>query len=55
MNGGAPESFVEGWRTRAVLDKTTSLEDVVSHVVAFCKSETVTGQVLVTDGGIHFN
>ncbi|MFT6557152.1 SDR family NAD(P)-dependent oxidoreductase [Sneathiella sp.] len=55
MSSGAPESFVEGWRTRAVLEKTTSLEDVASHVVAFCKSETVTGQVLVADGGIHFN
>jgi NAD(P)-dependent dehydrogenase (short-subunit alcohol dehydrogenase family) len=55
MSSGASESFVESWQKRALLGKTTSLNDVASHVVAFCKSETVTGQVLVVDGGIHFN
>jgi enoyl-[acyl-carrier-protein] reductase (NADH) len=49
------EGFMNGWRERAVLGETTSLSDVAAHVVAFCKSKTVTGQVLVIDGGIHFN
>lgn len=55
MSSGAPETFVENWRNKAILGKTTSLNDVASHVVAFCKSETVTGQILVIDGGINFN
>lgn len=55
MSGGAPESFVGAWRERAVLNATTGLDDVAAHVVAFCKSATTTGQVLVVDGGIHFD
>jgi 3-oxoacyl-[acyl-carrier protein] reductase len=55
MSSGAPEATVSSWKERAVLGETTSLTDVATHVVAFCKSETVTGQVLVVDGGIHFH
>ena len=55
MSGGAPEEYIAAWRERAVLGATTSIEDVVAHVVTFCKSESVTGQVLVIDGGIHFH
>lgn len=54
MSGGAPEAYIGNWRDRAILGQTTSLEDVAAHVTAFCKSETVTGQVLIADGGIHF-
>ena len=55
MSGGAPEAYVESWKARAALGRTTSLEDVAAQVVVFCQSETVTGQVLVVDGGIHFD
>jgi 3-oxoacyl-[acyl-carrier protein] reductase len=55
MSGGAPEAYVAEWRDRAVLGATTSLEDVAAQIVTFCKSATVTGQVLVIDGGIHFD
>jgi 3-oxoacyl-[acyl-carrier protein] reductase len=55
MSGGAPEAYVADWRERAVLGATTSLDDVATQVVTFCKSATVTGQVLVIDGGIHFD
>ncbi len=43
MSSGAAEEFVTSWRERA------------AHVVTFCRSGTVTGQVLVVDGGIHFD
>ncbi|MCR9213235.1 MAG: SDR family oxidoreductase [Proteobacteria bacterium] len=55
MSGAAPEAYIDGWRNQAILGQTTSLQDVASHIVGFCKSEAVTGQVLIVDGGIHFN
>ena len=41
-------------RQCAKLNRHTSLEDVADHVVTFCRAESVTGQVLVIDGGIVF-
>ena len=55
LTSGAPETFANAYKELAMLGVQTSLTDVAAHVVAFCKSETVTGQVLVVDGGIHFN
>ena len=54
MSGAAPESYVESWRDKAASGRTTSIDDVVRQVVTFCASSTVTGQVLVVDGGVHF-
>ncbi len=42
-------------RQRAVLQRTTSADDVADQVVAFCRADTVTGQVLTIDAGIHFH
>ena len=55
LGSGGPEHLVEGWRNRAVLNATTSINDVAEQVVALCKSATITGQTVVVDGGIHFN
>jgi len=46
---------VEGARARAVLRRAASVEDVADQVVAFCKSDSVTGQVLNIDGGVFFH
>ena len=46
---------VEGARQRAVLRRAASVEDVADQVVAFCKSDSVTGQVLNIDGGVFFH
>ena len=46
---------VEAGRQRAKLKRHTSLEDVADQVVTFCRAESVTGQVLVIDGGIIFH
>ena len=50
-----PPDVVEAMRQRAVLKRTTSLQDVADQVVTFCRADSVTGQVLVIDGGIHFH
>lgn len=54
MTSAAPPEFVELWKRRAITGATTSLDDVATHVLAFCRSGTVTGQVLIVDGGVHF-
>ena len=46
---------VAGARQRAVLRRAASVEDVAAQVVAFCRSDSVTGQVLNVDGGTFFH
>lgn len=54
MSSGASEDYVQKWRGMSLLGQTTSHADVAAQVVQFCKSDTITGQTLVIDGGIHF-
>ena len=39
-------------RQQAVLGRVASIEDIAAQVVLFCQAESITGQVLVIDGGI---
>lgn len=55
MSGGASEAYVQQWRDKSLLGRTTSHTDVANQIVQFCRSDSVTGQTLVVDGGIHFN
>lgn len=55
LGSGGSEEFVQYWKGRSNLGVTTSVEDVAMQVVVLCKSETVTGQTVVVDGGINFN
>ena len=55
MSGGAPDAFVSTWRDRALSGQTTNLDDVAAQVVLMCEAETMTGQTIVIDGGIHFS
>ena len=50
-----PSESAEKFRERAILKRHTRIQDVAEHVVAFCKSDLVTGQVLVIDGGLVFH
>ncbi len=50
-----PPEVAEQARQRAVLRRATSGDDVASQVVAFCRADTVTGQVVPIDAGIHFH
>jgi NAD(P)-dependent dehydrogenase (short-subunit alcohol dehydrogenase family) len=45
----------EGARQRAVLRRAASVEDVADQVVTFCRSDSVTGQVLNIDAGVFFH
>ena len=47
-----PEDTRRQARMQAVLGRTASVEDIAEQVLAFCRTETVTGQVLVVDGGM---
>ena len=45
----------DGARQRAVLRRAASVEDVADQVVAFCRTDSVTGQVLNIDAGVFFH
>lgn len=47
-----PEAQASGARAQAVLRRTGSAQDIADQVVTFCRAESVTGQVLVIDGGM---
>jgi NAD(P)-dependent dehydrogenase (short-subunit alcohol dehydrogenase family) len=47
-----PASVAEGARRQAVLGRTASVDDIAAQVVTFCRADSVTGQVLVVDGGM---
>jgi len=46
-----PPEVVDAVREQVVLGRTASIADIAAQVVAFCRAESVTGQVLVVDGG----
>src|SRR5215813_14096864 len=46
-----PEEVKRRGRTQTVLGRTGSPQDIAEQVVTFCRTDTVTGQVLVVDGG----
>lgn len=54
LGSGGPEELVQGWRNRAALGVTTSIDDVAGQVVYLCKTSSITGQSIVVDGGVHF-
>ena len=47
-----PEEIVEWARGQAVLRRTGDARDIAAQTVAFCRAESITGQVLVVDGGM---
>ena len=55
MSGRLPPEAIEAMRERAVLKRTTSIQDVADQIVQFCRAESITGQSLVIDGGVFFH
>jgi len=47
-----PKEIVHMARSQAVLDRVASAQDIAAQVVTFCGADSVTGQVLVIDGGM---
>src|SRR5919108_1138956 len=52
MANRLPAEVVESTRRLAVLQRSTRIEDVAAQVVAFCRADSVTGQVLTIDAGV---
>jgi 3-oxoacyl-[acyl-carrier protein] reductase len=50
-----PKAVVDDARASVVLGRTSSMDDIAEQVVTFCRADSVTGQVLVVDGGMHFH
>jgi 3-oxoacyl-[acyl-carrier protein] reductase len=55
MAARLPAEVVESTRRLAVLQRSTAVDDVAAQVVAFCRADSVTGQVLNIDAGVHFH
>jgi 3-oxoacyl-[acyl-carrier protein] reductase len=47
-----PEEIVQMARSQVVLGRVASTKDIGAQVVMFCRAESITGQVLVIDGGM---
>ena len=47
-----PEEIVQLARSQVVLGRVASAQDIAAQVVTFCRAESITGQVLVIDGGM---
>jgi len=47
-----PEEVAQYARAQAVLGRVGSAEDIAAQVVMFCNSDTITGQLMVVDGGM---
>ena len=50
-----PQAVADRAREHAVLGRTTALRDIAEQIVTFCRADSVTGQVLVLDGGAFFH
>ena len=55
MAARLPAEVVESTLRLSVLQRATAIADVAAQVVAFCRADTVTGQVLNIDAGVHFH
>lgn len=55
MAARIPPVVVEYARKTAALRRSVDAADVADQVLAFCRSDSVTGQVLVIDAGVHFH
>ncbi len=55
MAARIPAPVVERARANAVLRRTSSIDDIAGQVLTFCRADSVTGQVLTIDGGVHFH
>jgi 3-oxoacyl-[acyl-carrier protein] reductase len=55
MSENLSPDFREDAKQAAVLKRAADKDDVADQVVAFCRTDSVTGQTLVIDAGRHFN
>ena len=52
MSQNLPDEVVQAVRKQVVLGRTATAQDIATQAVTFCRADSVTGQVLVIDGGL---
>ena len=50
-----PPEVVDRVKHEAVLQRPADAADIADQVVTFCRADSVTGQVMLIDGGLHFH
>lgn len=55
MTVNLSDQFIESTRQASVLGRSAKLEDVAAQIVAFARSDTITGQTLPVDAGVVFH
>lgn len=55
MSARLPDSVVESVRARALLGHAASPADIAAQVLALCRSDSTTGQVVAVDGGLFLH
>jgi len=55
MSDNLSPEFREASKTAALLQRAAEKDDVADQVVAFCRTDSITGQTLVIDAGRHFH
>lgn len=54
MTANLSPEFIESTKALSVLGRSAKLEDVAAQVVAFARSDTITGQTVPVDAGVVF-
>jgi 3-oxoacyl-[acyl-carrier protein] reductase len=52
MAGNLPPAVAQGARDQAVLGRVGQPEDIAQQVLTFCTSTSISGQIMVVDGGM---
>jgi 3-oxoacyl-[acyl-carrier protein] reductase len=55
MANRIPPEVTEHLRKSVVLGRAAEAGDIAEQVVTFCRTDTITGQVMVVDGGFCFH
>lgn len=55
MSSRLPPESIKAMRERAVLKRTTEIQDVADQIIQFCRADSATGQTVVVDAGIYFH
>src|SRR5438309_231884 len=55
MTVNLSQEFIDGTKEVSALGRSTKLEDVAAQIVAFARSDTITGQTVPVDAGVVFH
>jgi len=55
MTKNLSQDFIESTRRTSLLGRSAKLEDVAAQIVAFARTDTITGQTIPVDAGVVFH